>query len=481
VKRLGLIPVLVLATNFLSAASLDEGKAAFGRQDWKTAAAVLGQVVQQNPDDPQAPTAAFLRAVALYQLQDYRGSLDAFQKLERTWPRSEFAPRLPYWKGTAALAAGQWALAERELAGQARYPDEQPFATRALLNLALARVAQGQDGPVAEALEAFTKASSEPALLAQAWVVWGDLDRKAGRSESALGRYTAATKAGPLGPWDLAARTNAIDVLLGLGRFADAKSWLDAALAQFPGELPRWEPRRTSVARGLGDTKTLALSLEARWAGESDPATKQALAANRARVAEERGQPEASWWLRAAAGPDVTLGNSAILRYAYLVESTGSWSLAAGALETWASGRPGTVGEEARDRAAQDRLQAGDKVGARKLWDRLVTDFPKSPRLASWLLARGRLTLEAGQSAAALADFSRLLKDLPQSAQAPEARYQTGLVYLQRQEPARAEAWFYGLVQELKSGDLYERSLLARGVCFVNSGQTDLGRAGSCL
>ncbi|HTH13473.1 MAG TPA: tetratricopeptide repeat protein, partial [Spirochaetia bacterium] len=476
-KRLGLLPVLALTASLLWGASLEEGKSAFGRQDWKTAAAVLGQVVQQNPDDPQAPTAAFLRAVALYQLQDFRGSLDAFQKLERTWPRSEFAHRLPYWKGTAALAAGQWALAERELSGQARYPDEQPFATRALLNLALARVAQGQDGPVVEALEAFTKASTEAPLLAQAWVVWGDLDRKAGRSDRALTRYTEATKSGPPGPWDLAARTNAIDLLVSVGRFDDAKTWLDGATQTYPNETQRWESRRTAVARGLGDTKTLVASLETRWAREADPAAKQALATNRARVSEESGQPEAAWWLKASVGPDATLGSSAILRYAFLVESTGAWAQAAGALEAWSSGRPVAVAEEARDRAAQDRLQAADPASARKLWDRLIADAPRSSRLASWLLARGRVALDAGQSAQALADFSRLLKDLPQSAQAPEARYQTGLVYLQRQEPARAEAWFYPLIQELKSGDLYQRALLARGVCFVNSGQGDLARA----
>lgn len=457
-------------------ASLDEGKAAFGRQDWKTAVAVLARVVQENPDDPQAPTAAFLRAVALYQLQDFRGSLDAFQKLERTWPRSEFAHRLPYWKGTAALAAGQWALAERELATQARYPDEQPFATRALLNLGLARVALGQDGPAAEAFGAFTQASQEPALLAQAWAVWGDLDRKAGRSELALTHYTEAGKSDPRGPWDLAARTGAVDLLVGLGRFAEAKTWLDAAAAAFPAEASRWEVRRTSVARGLGDTTSLAASLEARWAREGDPAAKQALAANRARVAEEAGQPDARWWLRASQGPDGTLASAAILRYAFLTESAGDWAPAAAALESWASSRPVQAGEEARSRAAQDRLQAGDKAGARKAWDRLVADFPRSSRLASWLLARGRLALESGQTPQALADFSRILKDLPQAPEGPEARYQTGLVYLARQEPARAEAWFYGLVQDQKSGDLYQRALLARGVCFVNSGQTELAR-----
>jgi len=46
------------------AVSFDEGKNAFGRQDWKSASELLTQFVQENPDDPQAVTAAFLRAVA---------------------------------------------------------------------------------------------------------------------------------------------------------------------------------------------------------------------------------------------------------------------------------------------------------------------------------------------------------------------------------------------------------------------------------
>ena len=466
----------VLGAGFTN--SFDDGKDAFGRGDWRQAAVLFGRFLQESPEDAQAASAAFLRAVALYQQGDFKASLDAFQKLDRAWPLSSFAHRLPYWKGTAALAAGQAALAERELTAQSQYPAEEPFTTRALLNLALARVALGKEAEAVEALGAFTKNTKETDLAAQAWAVWGDLDKKAGRPDQALDHYRRSWTAQPSGRWDLASRTQALDLLVSLGRFAEARALLDASAALFPTDVDRWDARRVEVARGLGDHGTLEKTLEAQWARESDARKKQDLAANRARSAEEAGHPEALWWLRASVGPDETLGSQAILRHAFLLEGGSQGVQAAAALEAWAQTHKtgASQQEEVRGRAALDRWNAGDPVGAGKVWERLIADFPKSGRMPTWLLGRGRASLEKADSGAALTDFSRLLRDFPKAAEAPEARYQTGLVYLQRQEPARAESWFYGLVQDQKSGDLYQRSLLARGISFVNSGQVDLAR-----
>ena len=473
------VSVLLVVTLLGWATPYDDGKDAFVRQDWRSAALSLGKFLADNSESPDAPTASFLRGVALYQAADYRASLDAFQKLERTWPQSVYTPRLPYWKGTAALAAGQAALAERELAAQARITGQEPFSTRALLNLALARISLGKDDLAIEALDSFTRASKEPALMAQAWAAWGDLDRKSGRHAQALARYREARGANPGDLWDLWSRTQALDLLIALGRFAEAREDLDRAVELFPTEKDRWDARRIPVARGLKDSTGLAVALETVWSRESDLRMKQELASNRARVAEESGKPEALWWLRASQGPETLVGGPAILRYAYLLETTGNPSEAARALESWAAtnnGSPAAGLEETRSRAAQDWLVAAEMVRAGQALDRLIFDFPQSTRMPAWLLDRGRVRLEAGDTTKALIDFTRLLKDFPKAGEGPEARYQTGLVYLKRQEPVRAEAWFYGLIEDLGSGDLYERTLLARGISFVNAGKTDLAR-----
>jgi len=475
---LGAVLFLLVLSN-LGATPYDEGKLAFGNQDWKAAVSALGKFLSESPASPEAPMAAFLRGVSLYQLGDYRSSLDAFQKIERTWPQSPLALRLPYWKGTAALGAGQFALAERELLAQSQIGDQEPFTTRALLNLALARVSLGKTDPARESLQAFTQASREPGLLAQAWATWGDLDQKAARTDEALIHYRASFQANPGDRWDLWSRTQSVDLLCSLGRYDEARAELEAATQRFPGEGDRWDSRRIAVARGLGDERGLAKALEAVWAREPDAKKRQELASNRARIAEEAGKPEGLWWLRASQGPDPTLGLAAIQRYAFWLEMDKKLTEAATALDTWAAGHksfPVSALEEVRSRAALDRLAAGDPAQAAQSWDRLVAEFPRSARMPQWLLARGRVRLEAQDTTRALSDFSRLLKDYPKAPEGPEARYQTGLVYLKRQEPVRAEAWFYALVEELGSGDLYQRALLARGICFVNAGKTELAR-----
>lgn len=463
-----LVAVGVFATPF------DDGKDAFGREQWKPAVAAFERFLKDNSDSPQAPTAAFLRGVALYQLGDFRASLDAFQKFDRAWPQSPLTRRLPYWKGTAALAAGQPAVAVRELTAQAQFPQEEPYATRSLLNLGLAYVALSQPDKAAAALDAFIKASREDALVAQAWTVWGDLDR-ASQPNSAFDCYRKASAAQPGGRWDMAARTQAIDLLTSQNRWKDARSAVEAAAAVFPAEADRWDERRVVIAKALGDRPGLIKALEARW-DRAEPKLKQELAVNRALAAEEAGTPEPVWWQRASQGPDDELAAQAIERYAFSLENAKQWADAARALESWAASRPGPRFEQAGSRAAQDRLLSGDGAAASKLWSRLLAGFPQSARVPSWLLARGRAALDAGDTTQALEDFTRITKNFAQASETAEARYQTGLVYLKRQEPVRAEIWFYGLVQELKSGDLYQRALLARGVSFVDSGQGDLAR-----
>ncbi len=477
VRRFLVAVLLVGVTAGGFTVSFDEAKNAFGHQDWKSAALLLGKFLQESPEDAQAVDAAFLRAVALYQLGDPKASLDSFQKLDRTWPQSVYAKRLPYWKGTAALAAKQWELAARELAGQAQFPEEEPFTTRALLNLALAKIALGDETSARAGLETFTKNSHEATLLAQAWAVWGDLDRKASQPSQALARYRSSSESDPGSRWDLYSRTQSVDLLTTLGKLPEALTLVESSAQTFGAEADRWDSRRVPIYLGMGDRKNLAKVLEALWGREVDVAKKQELASNRARTAEDLGKPEPTWWLRASQGPGASLGTSAILRYAYLVEQSGHWSDAAQALDDWATVHPDAPGrEDAWHRAALDRAKAGDASAARRTWDRLVGGFPQSSKMPEWLLSRGRSFIEVDDTRA-LVDFSRLLKDYPKAPQAGEARYQTGLVYLRRQEPARAEAWFYGLVQDLKSGDLYERALLARGVSFVNAGQTDLARS----
>ena len=470
---------LLLSSSWLSAASFEEGKAAFAHQDWPNAVRLLAQFVQDRPDDPQAPSAALLQGVALYQEQKYLESLDVFQKMERAWPLSSLRKRLPYWQGAAALAAGQWDLAERTSAEQAHYPHQEPFTTRAVLNLALARQKLNRLDGAVEALQEFTKKSQEAELLAQAWFTWGQIDAAQNRVTAALEHWNSCSQAEPNGIWDLPARTLALDLVLDRQKWSLAASLLEKARKAFPQKENLWDSRTVVVARATGDVGTQEKALERLWKLSTDGKRKQEWASDRARVAEDQGKAEPQWWLRASQGPDLTLGAAALLRYAYWIEKSEKYAQAATALDAWIKSSPSASGESRQsvlDRSALDWMAANDGPAAARHWTTLITSFPQSKKTSVWLLARGRWDLSQSDTTGALEDFSRILHDFPQSAEVDEAKYQTGLVYLARQEPIRAEAWFYGLVQSLKPSDLYERALLARGVSFVNAGKTELAR-----
>lgn len=477
--RFCLVAVLLLCGFWVWADDFSDGKAAFSRQDWGGAVQLLGQYARTHESSSDAPQAAFLRGVALYQTGDYRASLDAFQKLGRTWPQSDVRQRLPYWTGTAALAAGQNALAESQLQLQAQFPDQEPYATRALLNLALAQAAQGKDAAAEQTIKSFLDKSNEPVLRAQGYVVWGDLSKKAGQWDSAVEHFRQSSAAQPSSRWDLAARTEQVDLLSQLLRWKDAKNSLSEARKVFPRELDRWDSRELVIDKALQDWPNLAATLESRWSRTQDAGQKQRDASNRAWVAEQQTLDSLPWWDRASAGPDLLLAKAALLRAATIREQQNDAGSAARILESWVASRNGLAADDeisVRGRAASDFSAAGLVGSAVPIWTSLLTKYPEHSDSTGWLYQRGKYFRENGNSVRALEDFHTILERKLKSTESDEAEYQTGLVYMDRKEPARAEAWFYGLVQRLGHGDLYERSLLARGVAFVNSGKTDLAR-----
>ena len=448
---------------------LDQGSSAFSRQDYAGAIVLFSRLLKDFPEDSRSTTAAFLKGVSQYQAGQPQLALDSFQKLERAWPLSEFRKRLPYWKGVSALLAGLLPVAERELVAQAGFPDEKPWYVRSLFHLGLVRQQLKQDAAAVELWKKFLALSTEPELRAKAELLLGRQAQIEGASADALEWFRRASLEAPASMWDHEARKARIDLELSGAGF-DTLRLLEESSQLFPEDRDFWETRRIEAYRKAGNNDGSRQAILQRLARESDPLAKQKLSINLALLSDESGNPDLELWARAAKGPDASLVAMAVRRQSSLLEASGRWLEAAQLLESQPED------EQSLTRAVQDYQAGGATKSAQSALNRLIQSFNDSPALPQWLDARAGLNLQAGDTSGALRDLDRILKDFPSYSRLTEVRYQMGLVYLKRDEPLRAESWFYGLVNELKSGELYERALLARGQAFVNAGNSDLAR-----
>ena len=448
---------------------LDQGSSAFGRQDYAGAIAVFSRLMKEFPEDSRSITAAFLRGVSQYQAGQPQLALDSFQKLERTWPLSEFRKRLPYWKGVSAMAAGLLPVAERELLAQAGFPEEKLWYVRSLFHLGLLRQQLKQDAAAVDLWKKFLAVSVETDLRARAELLLGRQAQIEGAMADALEWFRRASLEAPASKWDQEARKARIDLEL-TGSGSNTVLLIEESALLFPDERDFWETRRIEAFRKAGNNEASRQAILLRLVRETDPLVRQKLFLNLALLGDESGRPDLDLWAKAAKGPDATLVLMAVRRQASILEANGRWLEAAQLLDSQPED------EQTLSRAAEDYQAGGAAKPAQTILSRLIQGYPSSPSLPQWLDARAGLLLPAGDTSGALRDLDRILKDFPSYSRLTEVRYQMGLVYLKRDEPLRAESWFYGLVNELKSGELYERALLARGQAFVNAGNSGLAR-----
>lgn len=509
---------LLLLTPALWAGAPDlfaDGTRAYKAGEWNRAAAVLGQLVSQYPEDAKADDAAFLRAVALWQAGEFAASADLLEKYPRQFPQSPYLARTNLWLGKALSAQNLWAEARNALEKQAG-PAGEPGLLPESLNL-LAAVYQ-QLGQKAEALAACQRLLDltpptvyQAAALLRAGLLAWDLGQNPAAlgylarvqtefpdsAEAAAALFQSAEIYLSLQDWPRAeeryrrylagkdprygetSQLHLAQSLAGQNRWKEAVQAADRLEKDFPQskELLPLYPSKAQWAEKAGD-RSLALAVYASWAAlEKDPTGLQKVRHNRAVLLAEAGEfaAAAQAFEQAAAGPDRTAAEEERFYLAVNLAQAGKPLPAVQAFEEFLSRYPQSARREEAGTAALSLYGSlpGKQAEEIKLLGLLIRDFPKSKELPVRLMRRAGLLTDKADYAGALFDYQRLSKEFAAWPQRPEADYKIGVVYSLRGEHPRAEAAFFKLAEEQKSGELYERALLGRGLAFLNQGQEE--------
>jgi len=107
------------------------------------------------------------------------------------------------------------------------------------------------------------------------------------------------------------------------------------------------------------------------------------------------------------------------------------------------------------------------------IWDRLATEYPKSPNTAEALIHLGDARLKAEKYDEARTFYSRLISDFPKSSLVAQAHFKLGSALYNSDKPADAAAEFILAADDKNAGDYVPEALYWSGVALDKSGKKD--------
>lgn len=389
----------------LTVAQLGLGEAALYAQQYEKAATALGAAVKTQLKPDQAPVGWYLLAQAQFQLEKYPAAEEAYSRVTRDYPKSEFIDSAYYGAGLAAARQGKADVARQYLK---------------------------------TVVERYPKSGDRP----QAILVLAQLDVEAKRYREARPQLEALLR-DPAAPAETkqSAEESLTTVLLELQDYAAATTRLEAVIAR----LPAADPQRARAQLSLG---------HCRYRQKQYP---QALSAYQeaAKSTEADVAGEGYYW---AGNTSLAMNRPADAagQFGQLLTRFPKHELAARAQlksgDALLAAKQGEAASAAYRAVIEKFPQAPEVADAKKALAGLLDAVSDPAQLASALKnvppaerARGnlrlaRLYLTGKKFADAEAPLNEVLKNKPEPAVTAEAQYLLGLAQEAQSRPAPAVA-----------------------------------------
>jgi TolA-binding protein len=387
----------------LTVAQLGLGEAALYAQQYDKAAAALGAAVKSPLKPEQAPVGWYLLAQAQFQLEKYPAAEEAYARVTREYPKSEFIDSAYYGAGLAAARQGKAEVARQYLK---------------------------------TVVERYPKSGDRP----QAALVLAQLDVDAKRYREARPQLEALLRdAAAPAETKQAAEESLTTVLLELQDYAAATSRLEAVI----GRLPAADPQRFRAQLSLGHCRyrqkqypqALSAYLEAAKSTEGDVAGEGHYWAGNASLALNRPTDAAAQFDRLLARfPKHALAARAQLKEGDALLAAKQGEAASTAYRTVIEKFP-----QAPEAAEAKKALAGllDAVSDPAQLAAALKNAPPAER-ARGNLRLARLYLTGKKFSEAEAPLQEVLKSKPEPAVTAEAQYLLGLAQEAQSRPAPA-------------------------------------------
>lgn len=516
---LSIFAALIIVTNLQaqSASQLfQEGRDAFSDKLFSRSIQSFKEFIELYPTDPRVDQADYMIGVSLFYQRKFTSTISHFQRYERDYPGSAYLRRIHYWKGLSYYGQENYRSAIVELTRQSDIKEEVYFRQKSLQLLGysyektdqlekageayrvlfeskpekeLAALALERQGYIQlmlknyeEALDFFDRVTVDYSSVVQVqkeitfyqgecYYQLKDYDNSLKKFETFLTLYSNSSnrEKAVFRIGSLYARLNNQD---------SAKEYMSLLTDEYPDSEYIMDAHIILAESYMADgnmpeaRKSIAKLLE----NEKDPVEIQKLQFNMARTYEDDADESLKWYLLASKGLDPDISSESLYRSAALYDSRGESARAVLLFERlFNQYKNSPYHEEVGDWIVLYYEDNNQDLALKNHLDRMLNEYENSHKRTLYLYMRANIAYREGKNSEALRYYQNIINvERDDLLILNETRYRIGYIYTVRKEFYRAADYFKEVLKSQSKDELYYRSLLSLGICYLNVKDNDL-------
>lgn len=515
-KRIYLIILasLLMNTNLQaqSASQLfQEGRDAFSDKLFSRSIESFKEFIEQYPSDPRVDQADYMIGVSLFYQRKFSKTISHFQKYEQSYPGSAYLRRIHYWKGLSYYGQENYRSAIVELSKQSNIIQEVYFRQKSLQLLGYSYEKTDQFEKAGESYNELFESDPGKELSALALERQGYIQLKLENYENALDFFNRVTvdysdvaqvqKEIPFYQGEcyyhledyenslkkfetfLTLYSNSVNREKAVFRMGNlyarlnnqdsAKEYMSLLTDEYPDSAYIMDAHIILAESYMADgnmteaRKSLSKLLD----NEKDPVEIQKLQFNMARTYEDEEEEALKWYILASRGLDPDISSESLYRSAVLYDSRGEASRAVLLFERlFNQYKNSPYHEEVGDWIVLYYEDNKQDLALKNHLDRMLTEYENSEQRTLYLYMRANISYREGKNNEALRYYQNILNiEKEDLLIINETRYRIAYIYTVRKEFYRAADYFKEVLNSGESkNELYYRSLLSLGICYLN-------------
>ena len=518
-KLILILPLIFLTSLSLSAQTgsqlFQEGRDAFSDKLFSRSIESFRDFINQYPSDPRVDQADYMIGVSLFYLRQFDQVISHFNRYEQNYPGSAYLRRIHYWKGlcyygqenfrSAIIELGKQSdikeelyfrqkslqlmgysyekTEQYELAGQSykRLFESEPGKELSALSLERQGYIQLKLQNYSDALDFFEKVTVEyseipqvmkeiPFYQAECYYQLKDYDSSLKKFESFLSLYSNSEN-----------REKAVFRLGSLYAMMnnqdDAKEYMNLLTMEFPNSSYIMEAHIILAESYMADGNMSAArtSLARLLENEKDPVEIQKLQFNMARTWEEKPEESLLWYLKASKGLDPDISGESLFRSGLIYENSNDAARTVLLFEKLFNQFRNNEHREIVGEWIVDYYEKNSQeLALKNHLDRMLSEYPETTKRTLYLYMRGNISYNEEKYNEALRYYQNILNvESEDRLVLNETRYRIGYIYTLRKEFYRASDYFMEVLKTQPEDELYYRSLLSLGICYLNVKDTE--------
>ncbi len=487
-----------------------EGKEAFADKFFSRSIESFREFIEKYPSDPRVDQADYMIGVSYFYLRQFDRVIKHFEHYEREYPGSAYQKRIHYWRGLGFYGMKDYPSAVRELKAQIENRQELYFFQKSLQLLGYSHEKMENYNEAAQAYEELYKSegdkalsalalerlgyiallqkdyeksldffdrlsveySSVPQVLKELPFYQGECYYELGRLEESLKKYQTfiSLYSDSMNREKALYRLGSLNA--SLGNMEEAREYMSLLTRDYPDSLYAMDAYLVMVQSNIaaGNMELARDSLNRLLEREKNPVEIQKLQFRMAQTWEKEPKEALTWYLAAARGLEPEISGESLYRAGMIYDEMGqadeAFPLFKGLFDQYETS---PCREEAGEWIVQYYEGRENTSSLKNHLERMLTSYPESEKRSLYLYMFGNIAYKEGDNNTALRSYQNILNiESKDKKLVNETRYRVGYIYTLRKEFYRAADYFKAILGEGRKNELYYRTLLSLGICYMN-------------